>query len=100
MRLATNPEQISEISVTILQPWWLTWWARLLYLLAAGAIIWYIARLLLATYRLRNRIRINRQINQFKQQFFMNVSHEFRTPLTIIQGSMERMRKAEDLPAS
>ncbi|MBO5627372.1 MAG: response regulator [Prevotella sp.] len=100
VRLATNPEHVSEMQVTILQPWWLTWWARILYLLAAGAIIWYIARLLLATYRLRNRIRINRQINQFKQQFFMNVSHEFRTPLTIIQGSMERMRRAADLPAS
>ena len=100
VRLTTNPEQISEMDVIIRQPWWNTWWAWILYLLAGGAIIWYIARLLLATYRLQNRIRINRTMSEFKQRFFMNVSHEFRTPLTIIQGSMERMRKAEDLPAS
>lgn len=100
VRLTTNPEQISEMEVTIRQPWWNTWWAWILYLLIGGAIIWYISRLLLATYRLRNRIRINRTMSEFKQRFFMNVSHEFRTPLTIIQGSMERMRKAEGLPAT
>ena len=100
VRLASHPEQISEMVVVIRQPWWNTWWAWILYLLAGGAIIWYIARLLIATYRLRDRIRINRRMSEFKQRFFMNVSHEFRTPLTIIQGSMERMRKAGDLPAA
>ena len=46
-------------------------------------------------------IRLNRkvrQINQFRLRFFTNISHEFRTPLTLILGpveSLSRMLKAE-----
>ena len=86
--------------VVIRQPWWNTWWAWLIYLLLFGVLAWYVIRLLLITYSMRNRIRMDKEISDFKHRFFMDVSHEFRTPLTLIQGSMERIRKAGDLPAA
>lgn len=92
--------QEAMVRVVIAQPWWNTWWAWLFYLIVVGGIGWYIIRLLRITYAMRNRIRMDHEINDFKQRFFMNVSHEFRTPLTLIQGSMERMRKVGDLPAA
>lgn len=88
------------MKVTIRQPWWNTWWAWIIYIIVIGGIAWYIFRLLRITYHMKDRIRMDRKISEFKQRFFMDVSHEFRTPLTLIKGSMERMQKAGDLPTS
>lgn len=88
------------MKVLIRQPWWNTWWAWLIYLIFSAALVWYVARLLLITYSMRNRIRMDKEIADFKHRFFMDVSHEFRTPLTLIKGSMERIRKAGELPAA
>ncbi|MBO4659272.1 MAG: helix-turn-helix domain-containing protein [Prevotella sp.] len=90
----------ATMRVVIRQPWWNTWWAWLIYIAVVGGIAWYIIRLLLITYSMRNRIRMDKEISDFKQKLFMDLSHEFRTPLTLIQGSMDRMRRAGELPAS
>ena len=95
-----DPAKEATMRVVIRQPWWNTWWAWLIYLAVVGAIAWYIVRLLLITYSMRNRIRVEHEVSDFKQKLFMDLSHEFRTPLTLIQGSMDRMRKAGELPAS
>lgn len=95
-----DPGKEATMKVVIRQPWWNTWWAWLIYLTVVGFIAWYIIRLLLITYSMRNHIRMEREISDFKQKLFMDLSHEFRTPLTLIQGSMDRMRKAGELPAN
>ena len=87
------------LSITILSPWWLTWWACLIYLLLAAVVGWGIYRQLSTVYRLRRRISIEQQLTELKLQFFTNISHEFRTPLTIIRGSMDRIRAAGNIPA-
>lgn len=90
-----------EVMMTIVvqHPWWQTWWAWLLYIIAATLIGLFVYRQLRTVYRLRQRIAVERQLTEYKLQFFTNISHEFRTPLTIIRGAMDRIRRMGELPA-
>ncbi|MBU1370273.1 MAG: response regulator [Bacteroidetes bacterium] len=82
----------------VLPPWWLTWWAFLLYVLAFLLIISGIRRYELNRIRLRNQLKLEkvttdslRNLDQMKSQFYANISHEFRTPLTLILGQIENV---------
>lgn len=88
-----------QFTIIVRHPWWQTWWAYLVYLLIAAASAWLVYRQLRTVYELRRRISIEQQLTEYKLQFFTNISHEFRTPLTIIRGAMERMTRVKDLPA-
>ncbi len=88
----------TSIPVIIHPAIWATWWARLLYILLGLMVITYIIRL----YRRirqekRNRLLSQREkehehrINQMNMNFFANVSHEFRTPLTVISGPIKQL---------
>ena len=97
--LNANGSVSEEISmhVQIRQPWWNTWWAWCIYLLALGSIGWLMYRQLMTVYKLKSRVRVERKLADFKSRFFMNISHEFRTPLTLIRGSVEKLSNRNNL---
>ena len=92
-------EVMIQMPITILPPWWRTWWAYLIYFILFTLFILNVFRQIKRINALRNRIKVEQQLTEFKMQFFTNISHEFRTPLTIIRGAAERMRAYDKIPA-
>ncbi|MDR2474806.1 MAG: hybrid sensor histidine kinase/response regulator, partial [Bacteroidales bacterium] len=82
------------ITLIIMPPWYLDWWAKLLYLILAILLIWGIGRFVRERIRHKNEL-IHRehaeQISEAKLQFFINVSHEIRTPMTLIISPLEKL---------
>ncbi|MBS1602582.1 MAG: response regulator [Bacteroidetes bacterium] len=79
------------LSVVVLPPWFRTWWAYTIYLLVAGLLLWVYRRYRVRQVRLKYEIDIarmnaekERSEHEKKLSFFTNISHEFRTPLTLI----------------
>jgi len=84
-------EQPAELRFTIRPPWWASWWAYLLYLTLAAAGIWqYYQYLLRQRFSEQEKLRMQ-ELDDFKSRVFTNITHEFRTPLTVILGMTERL---------
>ncbi|MCO6490008.1 MAG: response regulator [Phaeodactylibacter sp.] len=86
-------EEGIDLTVVLHPPWWKTWWAYASYAavfmaLIAGLFL-YQRRRLQARARLqleREKAERLKEMDQFKSRFYTNITHEFRTPLTVIKG--------------
>jgi ligand-binding sensor domain-containing protein/nitrogen-specific signal transduction histidine kinase len=81
-----------ELAIEILPPFWATWPAYLLY---AGLIIGF-SYYLIKNYHKRQQNKKEKEIYEAKIDFFTNVAHEIRTPLTLIKGPVENLLEVVD----
>jgi len=97
----------ASLVIKILPPFWASPWAYLLYGVAATAIILLLIRGYHRRSEEKNRRKLEmlehekeKEIYQAKIEFFTNVAHEIRTPLTLIKGPMELViKQIETVPA-
>lgn len=87
---------VTTVRIVITPPLWLTWWAKLLYVILFLAAIVLGVRFYLNRMRLRNSLELERrksaseqELNNERLRFFTNITHELRTPLTLIIGPLE-----------
>lgn len=90
-------EEIS-LSIIVHAPWWATWWAYLLYALVVTGIAFGVFLFMKRRLVLKNQLRLEQQeaerlkeLDAFKSRLYTNITHEFRTPLTVILGMADEL---------
>lgn len=91
-------EQPTVLEIRILPPIWRTWWAYLLYVVAAVTLLYLIFRFFRRQERLESELyyeHLNnerqQELYQMKLDFFTRISHEIRTPLSLIFAPLEKL---------
>ena len=93
-----NPNELA-VKVVIYPPWWATWWAYLVYFLLLSSLAYAIYSFLKKRLLLQNELKLEqkeaqrlKELDQFKSRLYTNITHEFRTPLTVILGMVGQIR--------
>lgn len=96
-------EPATLLKITILPPWYRSWWAYLGYFILIGSLIYiYIvyktrqARLQYQVQLANLEVQQEKELNERKISFFTNVSHEFRTPLALIINPIKDLISKEE----
>lgn len=80
-------EQIKAIVLKVAGPWWSSWWAILSYILAATGLVYFALKFMYLRLKKRN---IEDQVS-----FYNNITHEIKTPLSILLTKLEKLRHAD-----
>lgn len=96
--------QETLLYISVQPPWWNTWWAYVLYAISAISISLIISRIFVYQEKLKQNLRIEKiqhdkenELNDIRLRFYTNISHDIRTPLTLIVGPLSSILKYEDL---
>jgi signal transduction histidine kinase/ligand-binding sensor domain-containing protein/AraC-like DNA-binding protein len=91
-------DQIRTLKIKILPPFWKTWWAYLFYLLIIAGLLYIYYIYSVRTAKLKNDLAFEHQSHEKDQElaqrkltFFTNISHEIKTPLTLILAPVEKL---------
>ena len=79
------------LQIVIRQPWWNTWWAWVIYLAVIALVAWDVYRNWKEKFLLHQQMKLDRQLMDFRARLFTNITHEFRTPLAIIKGAVDKL---------
>ncbi len=98
---ATNSDKVwtdapHTLTINVLPPPWKTWWAYTIYVIIFVALLWATRHFGLKQAKLKIQLNLSnverrkeKELADFKEKLFVNISHEFRTPLTLILGPLD-----------
>ncbi len=91
-------DQVAEMNIIILSPWWKTNWAYIFYIFFTIGLFYSIWKIQTNRLKLKHQAEIDhinaekyQEMDKLKSRFFANISHEFRTPLTLILGIIKKV---------
>ncbi len=97
-------DEMAELTISIRPPFWLSWWAELLYAVIVIMGIYTALRGYNRHMRLEYMLDMekmnhekDRQYNEDRLRFFTNIAHELRTPLTLILGPLDDLSHSTDI---
>lgn len=99
-------DEFTSIHIVITPPIWLTWYAKLCYLIVIAVILFSIVRFYKRKLELESRLNLehhqhenDQKLNNERLRFYTNITHELRTPLTLILGPLEDLLADKTLSA-
>src|SRR5690606_1526373 len=88
------------VKIRVLPPCWKTWWAYLIYFIVVATVLYLFYYYSLKTAKLKNELYYehlshvkDQELAEQKINFFTNISHEIKTPLTLILSPLDRIIK-------
>lgn len=93
-------DQVSRLYLHVDPPFFLSWWAYCLYLTIAFALLFFIARYYSNKRVFKERLALEilkehnlRELNQARTDFFTNISHDLKTPLTLVLQPLKQLKE-------
>ncbi|MFZ1369172.1 MAG: ATP-binding protein, partial [Ferruginibacter sp.] len=92
-------DKTAELQITVLPPWWRSWWAYGLYAILLGLGIRAYFKFSVNRAKLKSQLNFEqreakrvKELDTVKTQLYTNITHEFRTPLTVILGMAQQVK--------
>jgi signal transduction histidine kinase/ligand-binding sensor domain-containing protein/DNA-binding response OmpR family regulator len=96
-------EYPAKVVITLSPPWYLTFWSKIVYVFSLVILVYFLRKFTIINIQRKRKLEFDRlekekekEINKVKLEFFTNISHELRSPLTLILGPAEKLIKQGD----